>query len=75
MQGIKLLRRFIAEAFFANRRPNMEPPCGQPAVDWDCDPDEPLYYHDPTSGEAFQTDDEQPWERSPLSDLQEPSVD
>lgn len=74
MCGIQLLRRFIAEAHHANRRASMDAPCGQPIYQWDADPNEPLYYHDPTSDVAFQTDDEETWESHPL-DLLEPSAD
>mgnify|MGYP007046924648 CR=1 FL=1 len=74
MHDISLLKKFIAETYYSNIRPTMDVPTGQSATKWDANPDEPLYYHDPTSGEALQTDDEELWERSPLSDLQEPSV-
>jgi len=70
MQGISLLRRFIHEAYHLNRRAGTDARCGQPDYKWDADSNEPLYYHDPTSTVALQTDDEEPWERSPLSDLQ-----
>lgn len=52
----------------------MDPPNGQPFVKWDANPDEPLYYHDPDSDVAFQTDDEELWQ-SPQLDLQGPKVD
>ena len=65
----QLLRQFIRESFFSNTRSTGDVPCGQQQTRWDANPDEPLYYHDPDSGEAFQTDDKELWEKSPLSDL------
>lgn len=70
----QLLRQFIQEAFYTSVRATMDPPNGQPFVKWDANPDEPLYYHDPDSDVAFQTDDEELWQ-SPQLDLQGPKVD
>jgi len=70
-----LLRQFIQEAFYSNVRATMDVPNGQPTTDWDADPNEPLYHHDPDSDVALQTDDEQPWERSPHSDLRAHKAD
>lgn len=70
-----LLRHFIQEMYHTNLRAGTDVRCGQPDIKWDADPNEPLYYHDPTSGLALQTDDEEQWEQSTQLDSQEHNVD